>query len=70
MSTRESLLKFSQQAQALEAQVQALIAEFRPFIENHDWEELYFAESDLYDAADCLHDVSDTCQEIVTKLPV
>lgn len=55
--------QFSQRAGELQQQVRALLLDVRAYLDETEHQALFEAESDLYDAAECLEDFVDSCTE-------
>jgi hypothetical protein len=60
--TPEELTAFATRGEALESQLQALLQDFRTNLGDDAPDPLVFAESDLYDAIDCLNDFVSACK--------
>ncbi|PKL75629.1 MAG: hypothetical protein CVV27_14390 [Candidatus Melainabacteria bacterium HGW-Melainabacteria-1] len=57
----ERLGHFKQRAEAIEQDVRALLLEVRAYLDESEHAEFYAAESDLYDAGECLQDFAESC---------
>lgn len=58
----EQLTAWTTQAQTLEQGIKTLLVEVREALDQNDVAALHTAESDLYDAMECLVDFADTCE--------
>lgn len=62
MDTLETLNNFKVKATALEQETKQLMLAVRGFLNETDLNTFYEAESDLYDAMDCLQDFLESCE--------
>ena len=60
----EQLMAWTTQAKTLEQGIKALLVEVREALDQHDVALLHTAESDLYDAMECLNDFGDACESL------
>lgn len=60
----EQLTAWTTQAKTLEQGIKALLVEVREALDQHDVAALHTAESDLYDAMECLVDFGDACESL------
>lgn len=58
----EKRANFAQRAEKLQQELQALLKEFRESLGEDESDNLVYAESDLYDAVDCLSDFITGCE--------
>lgn len=65
----QTIQQFHQRAQELEQSIKALLLDVRSYLDEHEAEAdaLFTAESDLYDAMECLQDFSESCESILTE---
>lgn len=65
MSTQ--ITAFKQRAEELQSQVRALLLDVRAYLDETDNQAMFEAESDLYDAAECLEDFAESCAEVLDE---
>lgn len=53
---------FAQKAEKLQQELQALLKDYRESLGDNEPDNLVYAESDLYDAVDCLSDFITGCE--------
>lgn len=58
----EKRTHFAQTAEKLKQELQALLKEYRESLGEDESDNLIYAESDLYDAVDCLSDFITGCE--------
>lgn len=61
----ERIRAFQSRAEALEKEVKALLLDVRAYLDETEHDELFEAESDLYDAGECLQDFAESCAEAI-----
>ncbi|MEZ0370833.1 MAG: hypothetical protein ACAI44_17205 [Candidatus Sericytochromatia bacterium] len=61
----ERVRAFKVKAEAIEKEIKALLLEVRSYLDETEQDGLFEAESDLYDAGECLQDFAESCQAVL-----